>query len=156
MCFQACDPYKICTRCADHPAASPYESCKLGEVRGWGEANEPLSASQAVIWGQRSPKEWGSIFGHALEERAEFSKTSQVVPVYGRIPQFDCYLDGKVDCGTLRASAVIEWEVRTSVSGLMTPSATTSSRCLLAIESPMGAYFDNNYPDIWKGRLTCM
>src|SRR5208282_4222485 len=44
---QACDPWKICTSCGDHPAATPFDSLEvhLGDIRAWGNQPEPLSAS---------------------------------------------------------------------------------------------------------------
>ena len=107
--------------------------------------------SQAVDWAEQSSKEWASIFQDALTQRTEFTKTCDALPVSGRVPEFHCFLNGKVDRGTLRASGVFELEVRTSPAGLVKSNATTSSQCLLAIESPVRAYFDNNYPRYPEG-----
>jgi hypothetical protein len=107
---------------------------------------EPLSASQSALWAEHASKEWGSIFQQALEQRTEFSKTPAALPIPGLVPEFDCFRDGRAIRGTLRAFGVVEWEVRTSIAGLVTANARTSSECLLAISSPTRAYLDNNYP----------
>jgi len=49
---------------------------------------------------------------------------------------------------------VFEWEVRTSIAGLVTSSATTSSECIIAIQTPVLVDFDNTYPRYPEGKIT--
>jgi len=149
---QECRPYRLCLTCSDHPAASPYdESCAFGEIRGWGTPTEPLSASQAAGWAERSSREWESIFNDARGHRTKFSEAPEALPFHARVPIFDRSLDGKVVDGTLRSSAVFEWDVRPSIAGLVPAYATTSSECIFAIQSPTLVDFDNNYPRYPEG-----
>jgi len=77
---QECRPYRLCATCLDHPGASPYdEPRQLGEIRGWGTPAEPLSASQAAGWAERSCQEWGSIFADALAHGTKFSEMPEVL-----------------------------------------------------------------------------
>jgi len=150
-----CRPYRLCTTGPDHSGASLYdEHCKLGEIRGWGTSAEPLSVSQAAGWAEHSSVKWGSIFKDAVAHRTNFSETPDALPFHARIPEFNCYLDGKPSGDTLRASAVFEWEVRMSIAGLVTSHATTSSECIVAIHTPVLADFDNNYPEYPEGNTT--
>ena len=110
-----------------------------------------MSASQAAGWAERSSREWESIFNDARGHRTKFSEAPEALPFHARVPIFDRSLDGKVVDGTLRSSAVFEWDVRPSIAGLVPAYATTSSECIFAIQSPTLVDFDNNYPRYPEG-----
>ena len=110
-----------------------------------------MSVSQATDWAERSSKEWGSIFNLALAQRTKFSETPDALPFHARVPEFDRYVDGQVVDNILRASGFCEWEIRSSIAGLVPAKATTFSTCILAIQSPMRVNFDNNYPRYPEG-----
>lgn len=143
---QSCRPYRLCLSCADHPGASPYESeVDLGTVTGWGRCGEPLSASDAAGWAEESAKVWGDIFEGALKGRTDFSATGETLPTPASVPEFDAFLEGRVEGSTLRASGIVHWHVIMSLAGLLPPNATTYSECILGVSTPSSVTLTNNY-----------
>jgi hypothetical protein len=137
------EPYLLCSTLirlnSPHLWSALQITSNLGGIRGWGTLGEPLTASQAAAWAEHACTEWGSVFQHALKQRTDFSNSPEALPFPRLVPEFNCFIDGKVNRGTLRASGVLEWEVRTSIAGLVTANATTFSECILAISNPVRA-----------------
>jgi len=135
----------MCSSCADHPACNPYESQEafIGQLRGWGE---PLSASQATTWAEYGSEVWGTIFDQALEVSTNFSCAPNILPTPSIVPEFNVFLEGKVNGATLRGSGTALWHIRISLAGLVEPNATTESDCILGLTTVTSVSLGNSYP----------
>ena len=138
----------MCSSCDAHPACSPYEllETSIGLIRGWGQSTEPLSASQATKWAEHGSKEWGTIFDKALHASTSFSLAAEILPTPSVVPEFNVFLEGKIDGATLKGSGTALWHIHMSLAGLVDSNATTSSEYVLGFTTITSVSLGNNYP----------
>ena len=119
----------------------------MGDVRGWGVVVEPLSLSQAAEWAGRSADMWADVFHSALSKRIVFSPTPDTLDISSKTPRFDSFMEGTVHWDYLLVTGISKWYIDAAPAGVLESAVTSSSECLLALQSPaISVSFNNEFP----------